>query len=162
MRQRRNVALVVALIATLVICVGPVQAKPTRITFSAHEELVDGADGTTTSHGGMTFIRNATLTYRDTAANPMDIGTNYTTFNANWDANGNGPIWGKNRLVTDEGGVWEGSWNGTASAFGADFHGHAEDRGEGMYKGLVAKITLHSDPTGIAVGWEILKRGGLK
>jgi hypothetical protein len=154
-QQRMNLALVMALIAVLVICPGPAQAEPTRITFTGHEVCGDLVGGTVTTHDGMTFLRDAVSVCTDTADNPMGSGTNYVTFNANSDANGNGPLWGKTHFVTNEGGAWEISWNGMGTATG--FHGHAEVRGVGMYKGLVAKITLDNDGINPStVGWEIL------
>jgi hypothetical protein len=153
-QQRMNLALILALVGVLVISVGPVQAKNTRITFTGDEVCGDLVGGTITTHDGMTFIRNATLACIDTASNPMGAGSNTVTFNANLDANGYGALWGKAHFATNEGGVWEVNWNQKASATG--FHGQAEARGTGQYEGFLAKITLDNGK----VGWEILHAAG--
>ncbi len=131
---------------------GPVQAEATRMTFTGHEAWGDPVGGAITSHEGMTLVQGATRVCKDTSDNPMGTGTNFVTANSRVDANGYGLFWGTTRFVTDEGGVWEFSWGGVNSA--TDFPWYGIGRGVGLYKGLLAIITLHLDGT---VEWEILR-----
>jgi hypothetical protein len=149
---------VLTLIALLLILAAavPIQAKTTR-TISTGSEVCSWppAGGTHTYHDSMEFYRDGTLECRDDADNPMGTGINIVTFNANWDANGFGPMWGRSHFVTDEGGVWDLSWNQNITPAGGA-QGHAEGRGSGLYQGLLVKTTLNNG----SVVMEILNPGG--
>jgi hypothetical protein len=157
--QRMNLALVMTLIAVLVLCAVPVQAKGTRITFSGLENCISLEGGTVAIHAGNTFIRDATMTCIDTADNPMGTGTNIAGFNFNGYANGDNHGWGKNRIETVEGGVWQCNWNGHGTA--TTFMLHAECRGEGLYEGLLMKLALDNQyaPEGAAMSFEVFHAG---
>lgn len=51
----------------------------------------------------------------DTATDPRSVGEETVTVNLNYAADGTGPEWGTFSKKLDEGGVWEGTWEGYRS-----------------------------------------------
>ncbi len=92
-----------------------------------------------TNHGTWTFpdgnihLRGMVLPCNETASDPRLAGSNTIVMNANWGADGLGPMWGTFRQV-NEGGVWEGTWEGMMTASGSQLH--ITGKGSGGYEGL--------------------------
>jgi hypothetical protein len=74
--------------------------------------------------GSRMRIRGIVYHSRHSSSDPRLNGWSTFDYNANVDANGEGPSWGKWRIDVDGGGVWEGVYNG-GKPFGerVEFHG---------------------------------------
>jgi hypothetical protein len=153
-RLRKFLALTLALVSVLILCVAPVQAWPPRTTAESFETCdLSTVQGSITTRGGMTFWRDVTLTCYYTSDDPRARGVGYSTINANLDANGNGPAWGTCYFVSDEGGIWPGRWHQQWTATSRTGKGVAP--GEGIYQGQTAILTFNNPQ----ITWEFLETG---
>ncbi len=135
----RLIAVALMLLGMLMLPVTPAAAAE-KTVYQCSEDFAD-AEGlppgtVTVTNGGITQIRGAGMLLRDEGDSPLVTGYDTITFNANWDADGNGPIWGTAHFVTDEGGVWEGQWTGQAKSGGFPYLVHAVLNGSGKYAGM--------------------------
>jgi hypothetical protein len=153
LKRSRKIWLMLALISLLLVCAAPTQAENVRETVTSVSVCGPFEGGRFETHGGMTFIRDAPSTCRHTSTDPRANGTTHSIFNANLDASGNGPVWGFDNYVSDEGGIFWCHFNGQIS--NGIMAGHAEIRGEGLYKGLLGKVTFENG----VFTWEITDPG---
>ncbi len=65
--------------------------------------------------GSRMNIRGFKLKWRAIATDQRGTGWETAEVNANWDADGAGPMWGAWRKELDEGGTWEGTFEGKRS-----------------------------------------------
>ena len=94
-RQKHLILVIMALIATLLLAAGPVAAKATVTEFEGTETLVDVPNpGTWTFPGGNIHCRGRVSLWSDDTDDWRITGMTTVVVNANWDANGVGPIWG--------------------------------------------------------------------
>ena len=119
-KQRLPVWLLVTLITVLLIAPGPVAAKATRIECTGTEIFQEYLDmGIWTYPDGNIHVRRMVELYVEESTCPQLAGTNTVTMNANWDASYAGPIWGTAVNLTNDGGVWETTWQGKTFADGS-------------------------------------------
>jgi hypothetical protein len=112
-----------------------------RVTVPCTETFLATLDpGVWTYPGGNIHIRGMVNQYQEGSTDPRNVGINTVTINANWKPDYTGPMWGTFHLLTDEGGEWYGSWNGTNSAGGADYH--AIGNGIGLYEGQMSWVDV--------------------
>jgi hypothetical protein len=143
-----------ALVSILILCAAPARAGTTRETVVALVTCGSFEGGSFAMHDGMTFIRDAPITCQLTSRDPRGNGTTHSMFNANLDATMSGPVWGFDRYVSDQGGVFW--WHFQGQMVNGIMTAHAEAHGEGLYEGLRVKI---STSNGTSV-WEIFNPGG--
>ncbi len=132
-KQNRLIVIGLVALAALLLFVVPVAAQATLSEFAETESCLPTNPGTWTFPDGNIHVRGMVLQCTDTASDPRVSGSNTILLNANWDANALGPVWGTWRLV-NEGGVWEGTWEGMVTTSGSQIH--AAGAGEGSYEGL--------------------------
>jgi hypothetical protein len=129
--------LFVVLIITLpVILWGASPAAAAQKTeFSCTETFIETIDpGVWTFPDGNLHIRGMVQLLDESAPDPRDIGENTVLVNANWNANGIGPMWGTFTFETNEGGLWQGTWAGLMTELGPKYT--AAGDGYGMYSGM--------------------------
>ena len=106
--------------------------------------------------GSRVRIRGIVYHSQHSSSDPRLNGWSTFDFNANWDADGNGPTWGKWKIDVDAGGVWEGVYNG-GKPFGerVEFHGTG-----GLVDGLLLKMeTTAGTLYGGGIAFEIAYAG---
>jgi hypothetical protein len=107
-------------VLALLMAPGSVAAKATRIECTGAETLIQYLDpGVWTFSDGNIHVRGMVELYEEASTCPQLAGLNTVTMNANWDANYAGPIWGTTVAVTNDGGVWETTWQGKTFADGS-------------------------------------------
>ncbi len=97
--------------------------------------------GTWTFPDGNIHIRGMVELLDESSPDPRDIGQNTIVLNANWNSEFTGPMWGTFSLVTEEGGLWEGTWAGLMTQQGPQYN--ATGDGFGLYAGM--KIWVDMD-----------------
>lgn len=96
-----------------------VSAKVVREPFEAFSTLVGREPGAWTYPGGNIHVRGMVEYLHTTSDDPRVCGDHILWVNANWNAEGYGPIWGTYRLdVAGLDGHWEGRFTGEVSASG--------------------------------------------
>jgi len=121
--------------------VTPVTAAE-KTEFPCTEELIANLDpGTWTYPNGNIHIRGMIQLFRETGPDPRIVGDNTVVVNANWQSDWTGPIWGTFSFVTDEGGLWEGTWAGQMTEAGAVYNGSGN--GYGMYAGMKMWVDMN-------------------
>ena len=106
--------------------------------------------------GSRTRLRGIVVYSQHASSDPRLNGWSTFDINANWDPNGEGPTWGKWKIQLDDGGVWEGVYNG-GKPFGerVEFHGTG-----GSVDGLLLKLeTVTATTYGGGIAWEIYYEG---
>lgn len=134
--KKRTFSLVVLMVLMLVLMfgVGSVNAAE-KTVFPSYEELIATLDpGTWSYPNGNIHIRGMVQLFQETAADPRGDGENTVVVNANWDSDFHGPMWGTFSFVTDEGGLWEGTWSGRMTENGPVYT--ARGNGYGIYAGM--------------------------
>ncbi len=131
--QKRLILTIVTVLGVLLVFAAPIAAQATVTEFTETESCFPINPGTWTFPDGNIHVRGMVLQCTDTASDPRVSGTNAVVLNANWDANSLGPVWGIWRLV-NEGGVWEGTWEGMMTTSGSQIH--IAGAGTGRYEGL--------------------------
>ena len=134
--KTRKFSLVVLMALTLVLLFGVGAANAAdKTVFPCNEELIETLDpGTWTYPGGNIHIRGMVQLFRETSPDPRNIGNNTVVVNANWNSEFHGPMWGTFSSVTDEGGLWEGTWAGRLTEKGPVYN--ATGKGYGIYAGM--------------------------
>jgi hypothetical protein len=128
-------SLFVVILAALLLWTIPVSAG-SKTTFTYTETVlgIDPGEWTFLPSGNI-HVRGMAVFTSNVSSDPRMTGNCVVVFNGNYDADGNGPMQGTTHFVSDEGGVWDGSWEGQAIGFGpVSFHGKAT--GSGIYSGL--------------------------
>lgn len=132
MKTRGRVMLVlVALAAGLLLFAVPALAQATTTTFTLQETCPPESQWQfekITFPDGNLHIRGASFDCQDVGTIPEATGTNHIVLNANFDANGLGPMWGTIRLVTSVG-TWDGTWTGQITANGSVIQGISQGSG---------------------------------
>jgi hypothetical protein len=163
--QRKLVSIVIALAALLPLAtasVGQAQAQAVSTTITGTEAPCDPnnpfiAPGVSTPQpDGTTHVEGMILRLCDATNDPRTTGENIVVLNANWDADGLGPMWGTWYLVPKvltsaftttpkPGGSWSGAWTGFSLASGAEKAVIlATGRGAGPYAGLKYAFTIQN------------------
>jgi hypothetical protein len=125
---------ILAVLAVLLLGIAPVMAAE-KTEFPCTETFIDTLDiGTWAYPGGNIHIRGMVQFFREESPDPRNIGYNTVVVNANWRPDGTGPMWGTFHLVTDEDGLWEGTWAGMITEQGPRYH--AVGNGFGLYSGM--------------------------
>ncbi len=132
--QRRLILTILTVLGALLAFATPIAAQASVTEIAGTESCVTTAPGTWAFPNGNIHIRGMTLQCRDESADPRGTGNIDVVLNANWDSNMLGPMWGTFRFVTDEGGVWEGTWEGMVTTSG--FQYHVTGTGQGIYEGM--------------------------
>jgi hypothetical protein len=135
MKCKKHILSVLILVVALLATTSVVSAKATRIYFTGSEwcdpnTLIIGKEWPA---GPNYQIRQITQTCYDTASITQLTGTDYL-YDARINLVGGGPnfiLSGKLQMVSDEGGVWNGSWTLPANTTIIKVIAH----GEGKYKG---------------------------
>lgn len=131
--QKRLILTILVSLAALLLYVAPIAAQATVTKITETESCIPTNPGTTwTFPDGNIHIRGMVLQCEDVASDPRVTGSNTVMMNANWDTNSLGPMWGTWRLV-NEGGVWEGTWEGMMTTSGSQIH--ITGKGQGSYEG---------------------------
>jgi hypothetical protein len=141
----------IAILMILAMLTSPVSARSEITKSTCIETYLETLDpGTVRFPDGNIHMRGLVNTYREESPDPRNVGFNTVTVNANWHADGTGPMWGTFRQVTDEGGIWEGTWSGMVTDLGSGYQ--ATGHGDGIYKGMTIKI---SNENGVCQVWII-------
>ena len=99
-------------------------------------------------------IRGRRVSAIEVSSDPRVNGTEVIVVNSNFDANGEGPMWGTFELTLAAGGVVEGTYSGTANVLNSTMQleviGHGRD---GVADGLQYKVDdVHDVPYGLSPG----------
>ncbi len=131
------------LVVTAVLLLGAFPAAAADITESPCTESTVGviAPGAWTFPDGNVHIREMVLLLLEDSPDARNVGVNTVVINANWHADMTGPMWGTFHFVTDEGGVWDGTWAGMATAGGSWYN--AVGDGSGMYAGMKMWVDMN-------------------
>ena len=139
-RRKLSLLAAIAVLVILTLLTTPVSARSEVTKSPCTETYLETLDpGTMTFPDGNIHLRGMVNTYREESPDLRNVGFNTVTVNANWHADWTGPMWGTFRQVTDEGGIWEGTWSGMVTDSGSGYH--AIGQGKGIYKGMTAKIS---------------------
>lgn len=98
---------------------------------------------------GNIHIRGMVQSEHSVAPDPRCVGDNTIVINANWHADGTGPMWGTFRYETTEGGIWEGTWAGRMTDEGSWYN--ATGNGYGIYAGMKIFVDKVFDVTTITI-----------
>jgi hypothetical protein len=106
---------------------GLAAARASRVEFTGTEGPGTVLDGGiwTFLHNGSVHVRGMMTEYEESATDPRMSGLNTAVMNANWGPDFAGPMWGTSESVLPAspdcpgGGVWQGTWTGTAYADGS-------------------------------------------
>jgi hypothetical protein len=152
--KTRTMLLAVVLLAIL-LAAGTAVAAPPRTEFTGTEVYGASLDfGTETFPGNNNYhVRGAVDLLFFTGSDPRVTGENEVTINLNFQfvpepVFVRGPMWGTFRLA-NEGGYWEGIWNGVRDTNGFSYY-HFVGHGRGGYAGLQLMMDgerLTPDPT---------------
>jgi len=135
--QKRLILTIVTVLGVLLAFAAPIaaQASITEITGTEVCHMFNPINpGTWTFPDGNVHVRGMVFLCRDESSDPRETGNIEVVMDANWDSNMLGPIYGTFRTVTDEGGVWEGTWEGLVTTSG--FQYHVIGMGQGRYEGM--------------------------
>ncbi len=132
--QKRLILTIVTTLGVLLAFAAPIAAQASVTEITGTEDCTTTNEGIWTFHDGNVHIRGMVLLCRETSSDPRATGKNTVVMNANWDANGFGPMWGTAHIETDEGGVWEGTWEGLVTTSVSKYHARAT--GQGVYEGM--------------------------
>ncbi len=132
--QKRLILTIVTTLGVLLAFAAPIAAQASVTEFTGTEVCNPIDPGITTFHDGNVHIRGMVLLCRETSSDPRATGENTVVMNANWDANGLGPMWGTAYIATDEGGAWKATWEGMITTNGSQYHSSAT--GQGRYEGM--------------------------
>lgn len=131
---------ILVVMAVLLIGTAPVTAAE-KTEFQCTETFIATLDpGSWTFPDGNIHIRGMKSLFREEGDARVE-GDNTVVLNANWRSDGTGPMWGTWRLVTDEGGIWEGTWAGMMTEQGSWYH--AVGDGMGMYAGMKMWVDMN-------------------
>lgn len=132
--QKRLIVISIVTLAALLLFAAPVAAQAVATEITGTESCI------TTDPGTLTFLPNGNIRVRgmlqqctEAASDPRAAGTNFVVVNANWNSSFIGPMWGTWRLVSNDGGIWEGTWEGMLTESAGEVH--AEGDGEGIDSG---------------------------
>jgi hypothetical protein len=129
-----RLAAILAVMAIILIVVAP-GAAAEKTVFECTDTFIETLNpGTWTYPDGNVHLRGMVNVSRAGAPDPRGIGYLTVVINANWDENYTGPMWGTFSLETDEGGLWEGTWQGMATMEGSYYL--AVGNGFGLYDGM--------------------------
>jgi hypothetical protein len=136
MNTRKSVTIVLASVIVLALLIaGSASAKASDARFECGEGLYETtAPGNWAFPDGNVHIRGMQQIARVDCPDSRQVGYNYLTINANWDANFHGPMWGTFTFISDEGGSWTGTWNGQMTENGSWYN--AVGNGQGIYAGM--------------------------
>jgi hypothetical protein len=143
--------LVLALIAMLLVQVGPVAAKASRTELTAceYDEGFDPDQDIWTFPGPNAHLRDRIHRFHDYATDSRVTGRVMVVASGNFNADGIGTAWGTFTLYPDDtsyDGYWEGTWVGPDNQPEIRLVGH----GRGEFKGLQLRETLVWDADSIA------------
>jgi hypothetical protein len=143
--------LVLALIAMLLVQVGPVAAKASRTELTAceYDEGFDPDQDIWTFPGPNAHLRDRIHPFHDYASDSRVTGRVMVVASGNFNADGIGTAWGTFTLYPDDtsyDGYWEGTWVGPDNQPEIRLVGH----GRGEFKGLQLRETLVWDADSIA------------
>ena len=142
--MKKDYILLGALLVILAIplfVVAPVSAAE-KTELPTTEVLIANLDpGTWTYPGDNIHIRKMVQLFRVTGADSRVIGNNTVVMNANWQADWTGPMRGTFSFVTDEGGLWEGTWAGKMTEAGPVYTGSG--KGSGIYDGMKIWVDMN-------------------
>ncbi len=135
--QKRLILTIVTVLGVLLVSAAPIAAQASITEFTGTEVCnIDNPinPGILTFPDGNLHVRGLVFLCRDESSDPRGTGYNTIVMNANVDANGLGPIWGTFHFETDEGGVWEGTWEAMVKTNSSQHH--ATGTGQGIYEGM--------------------------
>ncbi len=132
--QKRLILTIVTTLGVLLAFAAPLAAQASVTEDTGTEVCTTTNEGIWTFPDGNVHVRGMESQCRGESSDPRNTGNNTVVMNANWDANGLGPIHGTFRMVTDEGGVWEGTYEGSVTTSGVQYH--ATGTGQGKYEGM--------------------------
>ena len=154
----KNVVVWVGLVVmvALMLVHGSVEARAIRIGFSGTEmPLVLIAEGEWKFlPSGNVHVRGMSTQYQEMATDPRMSGLNTSVMNANWGPDFSGPMYGTfesviaNNSDCPGGGVWRGTWTGTAYTDGS-FTYYAVGKGiSGCVAGLHVSLIAYNSGMG--------------
>lgn len=132
--QKRLILTILTVLGALLAFAAPIAAQASVSEITGTESCFPTDPGTWTFPDGNAHVRGMVLQCRDQSSDPRGTGDNTVVLNANWDSNSLGPMWGTFQFETDEGGVWEGTWEGMITTSGSQYH--ATGMGQGIYEGM--------------------------
>ncbi|OGO35947.1 MAG: hypothetical protein A2W35_18975 [Chloroflexi bacterium RBG_16_57_11] len=167
--RSRPLFVIFIVLVFLFVAVVPTSAQATKTLFTATETFVaDLSLGTETFPDGRYNLRDGISLFHFEASDPrLDNAEDLITIN--WDFKFmpepvfvSGQMWGKFK-ITNEGGYWEGTWNGVREENGFSYF-HYGGVGGGGYAGMKLKMwgeRLDPDPT-VPETWQgiIIEPGG--
>ncbi len=135
--QKRLILTIVTTLGVLLAFAAPIAAQASVTEFTG-EDFCNSSNpinpGIWTFPDGNVHVRGRVFMCREESSDPRNTGNNELVMNANWDSNMLGPMHGTFRMVTDEGGVWVGTWEGLMTRSGYQYH--ATGTGQGRYEGM--------------------------
>jgi len=138
MKTRKRTVLIVAItVVALLATAAAVQARAVITEFTGTERCAPVSSGEWTFPDGNIHIRGMVLDCLENTTDSRMQGSNTVTLNANWHADGTGPMWGTWQMEN-----WAGTWEGTMMVDGGGVY-HAQGQGTEIYDGL--KLWLDAD-----------------
>ncbi len=132
--QKRLILTIVTTLGVLLAFAAPIAAQASVTEFTGIEVCTTTNEGIWTFPDGNVHVRGMESQCREESSDPRNTGTNRVVVNANWDSNGLGRIYGTFTMVSDEGGVWEGIYEGSVTTSGVQYH--VTGIGQGRYEGM--------------------------
>ena len=138
--------LVLALMAMLLVQVGPVAAQTTRTEFTGSETWVEdiswGKEWVTADK--INHVRGGESRYAIVATDESVSGEEIITLNLNMELVDDEAVWATGRMwgtfrITNEGGYWEGIWTGVRDERGFSYIEYVGSGG-GEYAGLQLRV----------------------
>lgn len=132
--QKRLILTILTVVGLFLAFAAPIAAQASVTEIAGTESCFPSDVGIWTFPAGNVHVRGMVLLCREESSDPRGTGDNTVVLNANWDSGSLGPMWGTYHFETDEGGVWEGTWEGMVTTNGSQYHATAT--GRGVYEGM--------------------------
>jgi len=115
---------------------------PGTVKCPGHEPILMPMQPPSCPATSRTHLRNAEIISVVTSSDQRVTGLMTVVLNANWNTDFEGPLWGTFSLAVDDGGVWEGTWQGVRERVAENqWTGTLHVRGNG-YGGIVDGMKL--------------------
>lgn len=137
--QKRPIVVSILALAAFLLFAAPAAAQAESTLITGTESCVTTDPGTMTFlPGGNIHIRGMVQQCTELSSDPRAAGVNTVVVNANWDSEFIGPMWGTWSLASEDGGVWQGTWEGMLTESAS--HVRAVGKGQGIDSGLLMWI----------------------
>lgn len=142
-RITTTVCILLVLVSLIVVPMRNVTAQGNQTSFSGTKWITYLVPGTYTYPGGNIHLRGQYMKFRIASEETRVAGVEAIVANANWDAEGTGPVWGSFTLEVAPESYWEGIFQGKMTPDGLFLH--QVGVGKGDLKGLTMRAEIYLD-----------------